>query len=250
MHLAHRFLTHPCSSLIQILVLFMALAPWAPAPEVPRIKSSMPFFQNLCTSKRRSRKFLPSRLGCPVWIHISRKHLGILRPDLQRWNRTSAPSLHVCPRSRHVQPQHQMCPVRQDPGLHSNKLTGSTAAGSHGPGSSSDNRNTRRRLDISSNPADELARSAVLLRFPCEQYHKGLRSGSPIFEKNPTCQPTINLLRFIVRQVPCRPGLYLKHEENVKTLLLVLKMMVLLMRLTVPCCSVETTIAVRQSRTN
>ena len=52
------------------------------------------------------------------------------------------------------------------------QVDGSTAAGSRGPGSSSDNRNTRRRLDISPNPDDEHARSAVLLRFPCEQYHK------------------------------------------------------------------------------
>ena len=54
---------------------------------------------------------------------------------------------------------------------------GSTTTGSlwsHGPGSSDDNRNTRRRLDTSSSPADEHARSAVLLRFPCEQYHTGI----------------------------------------------------------------------------
>ena len=80
MHLSHRFLTHPCNSLLRILVLFMALAltlmVWAPAPEVPRMKSSMQFFQILHTSKRRSRKSLPSRLGCPVWIHILRKTLG------------------------------------------------------------------------------------------------------------------------------------------------------------------------------
>ena len=58
MHLAHRFLTFPCSSILRILVLFMALAPtsmvWAPAPEVQRMKSSMSFFQNLYTLQRRS----------------------------------------------------------------------------------------------------------------------------------------------------------------------------------------------------
>ena len=45
---------------------------------------------------------------------------------------------------------------------------GSTAAGSlgsNGPGSSEDNRNTRRRLDTSPNTEDEQSRSAVLLRF-------------------------------------------------------------------------------------
>ena len=56
-------------------------------------------------------------------------------------------------------------------------IDGSTATGSlgsHGPGSSDDSRNTRRRLDTFSSPEDEQARSAVLLRFPCEQYHTGI----------------------------------------------------------------------------
>ena len=41
------------------------------------------------------------------------------------------------------------------------QVDGSTAAGSHGPGSSYDNRNTRRRLDSFSSTDDENARSAV-----------------------------------------------------------------------------------------
>ena len=40
------------------------------------------------------------------------------------------------------------------------QVDGSTAAGSHGPGSSSDNRNTRRRLDIAPNADDQHVRSA------------------------------------------------------------------------------------------
>ena len=54
---------------------------------------------------------------------------------------------------------------------------GSTATGSprsHGPESSDDNRNTRRRLDAFSSPEDEQSRSAVVLRFPCQQYHRGI----------------------------------------------------------------------------
>ena len=39
---------------------------------------------------------------------------------------------------------------------------------------SDDSRNTRRMQDTFSSSADEQARSAVLLRFPCEQYHKGI----------------------------------------------------------------------------
>ena len=50
--------------------------------------------------------------------------------------------------------------------------TGSLA--SHGPGSSDDNRNTRRRRDTFSGPEDEQARRAVLLGFLCEQYQKGI----------------------------------------------------------------------------
>ena len=55
------------------------------------------------------------------------------------------------------------------------QVDGSTPAGSHGPGSSDDNRNTRRRLDTPSSTEDEQSRSAVLLRFLlCEQYLKGI----------------------------------------------------------------------------
>ena len=54
------------------------------------------------------------------------------------------------------------------------QVDGSAAAGSHGPGSSDDNRNTRRRLDPSSSAEDEQSRSAVLEKFPCEQDLKGV----------------------------------------------------------------------------
>ena len=48
----------------------------------------------------------------------------------------------------------------------------STAAGSHGPGSSDDNRNTRRRLDTFSSPKMNKHEVPFLLQFPCEQYHE------------------------------------------------------------------------------
>ena len=73
--------------------------------------------------KRSSRKFRLLRIGCPAWIHISRQHLGIFRPDLLRWNGISVPSLRGCARSRYLLLQHQMYQVRPGPGLHSNKLT-------------------------------------------------------------------------------------------------------------------------------
>ena len=63
---------------------------------------------------------------------------------------------------------------------HSDGSTATGSLGSHGPGSSDDNRNARRRLDTFSSPEDEHARSAVLLQFPSEQYHAGV---STWFEK-------------------------------------------------------------------
>ena len=62
---------------------------------------------------------------------------------------------------------------------------------------------------------------------------KGLRSGFIIFGKNPICQHSTNMSELIVMQVPCRSGLYLKHEPNAKTLLLDVRMMAFLMQLTV-----------------
>ena len=113
----------PLSSSVLLMVLVMTSMAWAPVPYTPRMKSPMPFSRNLYTSKRRSLKFLLLRPGCLAWVRMSRKHLGILRPDLQRWNRISEPSQRVCARSRHMLPQHQMYLVRQDHSLHSNKLT-------------------------------------------------------------------------------------------------------------------------------
>ena len=63
---------------------------------------------------------------------------------------------------------------------------------------------------------------------------KGLRSGSIIFGKNLICQHTTNLSEFIAKQVLCRSGLNLQHEQNVKTLLLDIKMMVSPTQFTVP----------------
>ena len=87
-------------------------------------------------------------------------------------------------------------------------VDGSTAARSHGLGSSDNNRNTRRTLDIFSSPEDEHARSAVLFRFPCEQYFKGITKwitlpceehNMPAYNK--TCQNSLQS-RFGVSQ-PC-----------------------------------------------
>ena len=119
----------------------------------------------------------------------------------------------------------------------SNGSTATGSLGSHGPGSSDDNRNTRRRVDTFSIPEDERARSAVLLRFPCELTTQVLRSGSTIFGKNPTCHQTANLSEFIAKQVLCRPDSNSKQEPNVRTLWPDIKTMASLTKLTVPSAS-------------
>ena len=115
------------------------------------------------------------------------------------------------------------------------QVDGSTARslGSHGPGSSDDIRNTRRRLDTFSSIEDEQSRSAVLLRFPFEQYNRRItkRIDNLWEESNvPACNKPV---RFIAKQVPCQSGLFLKHEPNVRTLLFNFRMMVSHMQLTV-----------------
>ena len=57
---------------------------------------------------------------------------------------------------------------------HNDGSTATGSVGSHGPGSSDNKRNTRRKLDTYSSPEDEQAWSAVILLFPCEQYHIGI----------------------------------------------------------------------------
>ena len=101
-----------------------------------------------------------------------------------------------------MQPQHQVYrSARSWPSVE--QIDGSTAARSHGPGSSDDNRNTNRRLDTFSSPDDEQARSAILLRFPCEQYHKGIWEESNMPAYNKTCQNSLQS-RFCVGQTPVR----------------------------------------------
>ena len=87
-----------------------------------RMSSSTPSFHSLRTSKSRSRKSLFLRTGRPARIHISRRHLRISRPD-RHGTEVQHPSVHVCARSRNMQPQHLIYPVRHDLGLQLNRLT-------------------------------------------------------------------------------------------------------------------------------
>ena len=120
----------------------------------------------------------------------------------------------------------QLYPVLQDPGLHSNKLT---APQTQGP-MAQDHLMTTETQD-----ADLILPQALLMNMrEVPSYYDShvnsttleLRSGSILFGKGPTYQPTINLSQFIAMQVPCRPDLCLKQELNVKTLLPDIRMMV------------------------
>ena len=142
---------------------------WAPALGVQRMKSSMLSSRNLYTLKRRSRRFFLLRTGCPEWIRISQKHLEIWRLE-QNFNALA---------TRMYKFETGAASGSSGPGSarswnllgHSDGSTATGSLGSHGLGSSDDNRIARHALDTFSSLEDEHARSAVLLRFPCEQYH-------------------------------------------------------------------------------
>ena len=116
----------------------------------------------------------------------------------------------------------------------SNGSTATGSLGSHGPGSSDDNWNTRRRLDTFTSPEGEHARSAVLLRFPCEQYHTGITNRINNFWENQTFQSIINpseLLqsRFCVGQTRIR-----NKSQMLGLCGLIKKIMISPVKLTVP----------------
>ena len=137
---------------------------------------------------------------------------------LQRWNTMSTPFIA------------RMCKIGASAGSASSvsgsarswpspgQVDGSTATGSHGPASSDDNRNTRRKLDTFSNTDEENARSSLLLHFPCEQFHAGVS----IWLNNSLQRLTFSTanmhIKIHARQVPNLPGLYLRQELYVKTL--------------------------------
>ena len=151
--------------LVLLTVLVTTSMEWAPTPEERYTKNSMPFSLGSYTSKRRSLKFL-----------LSSKTLGDFASRLTEMEENfSAITARVCKSETHAASASNVSgSARSWSTLE--QVDGSTAAGSHGPGSSDDNRNTRRRLDPSSSAEDEQSRSGVLFRTPCEQYLKRSRT--------------------------------------------------------------------------
>ena len=135
---------------------FRAWAPtlmvWAPAQEVPRMRSSMPSFKICRFRKHRWRKFLLSRLGMSRMDSNITKTLGDFATRLAEVEQNfSTFSARLCKVETKAASASNISGFgRSWPSLE--QVDGSTAAGSPWPGSSDDNRNTRRRLDTFSEP--------------------------------------------------------------------------------------------------
>ena len=95
--------------------------------------------------------------------------------------------------------------------LQPGRTDGSTATGSRDPSASDDNRNTRRGLDRNSDPGDENALCAVLLRCPCEQCHAGI---SAWIRKH--MLQLISQKRSTVKEEPNQLDSFLLPEPSVK----------------------------------
>ena len=123
--------------------LFPTSMVWAPVLEVQRMKSSMLSFRNLYTSKRRSRTFQLLRLGRPVSIPILRKHLRIFATRLTKMEQNfSTLTARMCKVETYAASASNVSgSARSWPS--GEQVDGSTAARSHGPGSSDDNRNCK-----------------------------------------------------------------------------------------------------------
>ena len=118
----------------------------------------------------------------------------------------SAPSLHDCARSRYWNV------IGQN--------DGSTDTGSHGPGSSDDNRNTA-------------TKTLYTLQHLRTVASKGSQSGSITFGKNPTCERGTHMSE-LLKQVRASHACFFKPEPNFRILLLGIMMIVSPMQLTVP----------------
>ena len=149
----------------------------------------------------------------------------------------SALSLHAYAKLKRMQRPSPVDPARQDLGIYSGIAMAPQPLGPLGP-MAQDHQMTIgiRDADLIRSQAPKMNKHEVPFYYGslANNTTKGLRSGSIIFGKNPTCQHTTNLSEFIAKQVLCRSGLFLKQEPNVTTLLLDIKMMVSPMQLTVP----------------
>ena len=120
--------------------------------------------------------------------------------------------------------------------------------GSHGPGSSDDNRNTRRRLDTFSSPEDEQARRATLLQFPCEQYRKGVTKWINSLWEDSNMPAFNKLVRIYCKAGSVSVRLELETRAKCQDFVARYKDDGILHGIDSPFCCASTTISVRQSR--
>ena len=167
------YLIHQYKTFLQTLVLLMVLFPiskeWLRAPQVQWRRDSRPFLQTYLPSFevhfgalastpkliQGSTRLENSNLSLKtICVQLSQTTFQVLNKPLAV-SQLVSPLLEACAASA------SSVSSSARSWLSTDKLDGSTATGSHGPGPSEDNRNTRRRLDSFSNPDDENARSAV-----------------------------------------------------------------------------------------
>ena len=130
---------------------------------------------------------------------------------------------------------------------HGDGSTATGSLGSRGPGSSDDNRNTRRRLDTFSSRGGTCAKCSVHPRFPCEQYHTGITIWINNLWENPTCQHTINPSEFIAKQVLWSARLVFETRAKCQDFVARYRVGGFPHEIDSPCCSAKTAFSVRQS---
>ena len=128
------------------------------------------------------------------------------------------------------------------------RVDGSTAAGSHRPGSSDDNRSTRRRVDTFSSPEDEQSRSAVLLRFECAQYHKSFTKWIASLWEESNMSAHNKPVRFHCKAGSVSARLVLETRAKCQNFVARYQDDGILDEIDSPFCSAKTTISVRQSK--
>ena len=130
--------------------------------------------------------------------HIT-KTLGDFATRFAETEQNFSSPLHVCARSRHMLPQHQMYPVRQDPGLRSNKLTAPQPQGPMAQGHLTTTETHDEDLILPQAPKMDNLEVPFYYGSLANNTSKGLQSGSIPCGKNPKCKLATNLSEFIAR---------------------------------------------------
>ena len=146
------------------------------------------------------------------------KHSEILRLDLQRWNIISAPSAHDCAKSKHMQPQHPLYPVRHDPGPRSNKLMAPQPQGPMAQGHLTTTGTQDADLILSQALMMNMHEVPSYYSFHVNNTTLEFLIGSLTSGQRPLYLPTTNPSGIIAIQVAYPPDLYSRRELNVRTL--------------------------------